>query len=45
MNTVITSERIDLPAGAIVKLVGNWQDYQRMVLVLGDRTIILVEKW
>ncbi len=39
MNTVITPERIDLPPGAIVKLLGNWQDYQRMVLLLGDRTI------
>lgn len=39
MNTVITPERIDLPPGAIVKLLGNWQDYQRMVLLLGDRSI------
>ncbi|MBE9207720.1 Uma2 family endonuclease [Nostoc sp. LEGE 06077] len=39
MNTVITSEKIDLPPGAVVKLLGNWQDYQRMVSVLGDRTI------
>lgn len=39
MNTVITPERIDLPPGAVVKLLGNWQDYQRMLLVLGDRSI------
>ncbi|BCL38820.1 Uma2 family endonuclease [Nostoc sp. MS1] len=39
MNTVITLERIELPAGTIVKLLGNWEDYQRMVLLLGDRTI------
>jgi len=37
MNTVITSERIDLPPGAVLKLLGNWQDYQRMLSVLGDR--------
>ncbi|MCC5639185.1 Uma2 family endonuclease [Nostoc sp. CHAB 5844] len=39
MNTVITSERIDLPPGAVLKLLGNWQDYQRMLSVLGDRAI------
>jgi Uma2 family endonuclease len=39
MNTVITPERIDLPPGAVLKLLGNWQDYQRMLLVLGDRAI------
>ncbi|MBE9005446.1 Uma2 family endonuclease [Fortiea sp. LEGE XX443] len=39
MNTVITAERIDLPPGAVLKLLGNWQDYQKMLLVLGDRAI------
>ncbi|MBD2458126.1 Uma2 family endonuclease [Nostoc sp. FACHB-87] len=39
MNTVVTSEKIHLPAGAVLKLLGNWQDYQRMVSVLGDRSI------
>jgi Uma2 family endonuclease len=39
MNTVITPERIDLPPGAVLKLLGNWQDYQRMLLVLGDRAV------
>lgn len=39
MNTIVTPERIELPAGTIVKLLGNWEDYQRMVLLLGDRTI------
>ncbi|MBD2493809.1 Uma2 family endonuclease [Nostoc sp. FACHB-280] len=39
MNTVVTSEKIHLPAGAVLKLLGNWQDYQRMVSVLGDRAI------
>ncbi|WP_413198697.1 Uma2 family endonuclease [Nostoc piscinale] len=39
MNTLVTSEKIHLPAGAVLKLLGNWQDYQRMVAVLGDRAI------
>jgi len=39
MNTVITPDRIDLPPGAVIKLLGNWQDYQSMLLVLGDRAI------
>ncbi|ALF54970.1 hypothetical protein ACX27_22525 [Nostoc piscinale CENA21] len=39
MNTVVTSEKIHLPAGAVLKLLGNWQDYQKMVSVLGDRAI------
>ncbi|BAU08433.1 Uma2 family endonuclease [Fischerella thermalis CCMEE 5330] len=39
MNTVITSEKIELPPGAVLKLLGNWQEYQRMVLQLGDRSI------
>ncbi|KAB8316927.1 Uma2 family endonuclease [Tolypothrix campylonemoides VB511288] len=39
MNTVITPERIELPAGAVLKLLGNWQDYQRLLLQLGDRAI------
>ncbi|MDF5716812.1 MAG: Uma2 family endonuclease [Rhizonema sp. NSF051] len=39
MNTVITSERIELPPGAILKLLGNWQDYQKLQKQLGSRTI------
>jgi Uma2 family endonuclease len=39
MNTVITAEKIELPPGAVLKLLGNWQEYQRMVLQLGDRSI------
>ncbi len=39
MNTVITSEKIELPAGAVLKLLGNWQEYQRMLLQLGDRSL------
>ncbi|MDJ0733979.1 MAG: Uma2 family endonuclease [Nostocaceae cyanobacterium] len=39
MNTVITPERIDLPPGAVLKLLGTWQDYQNMLLVLGDRAL------
>ncbi|MBW4629977.1 MAG: Uma2 family endonuclease [Brasilonema octagenarum HA4186-MV1] len=39
MDTVITPERIELPPGAVLKLLGNWQDYQRLQRQLGDRTI------
>ncbi len=39
MNTVITPERIDLPPGAVLKLLGTWQDYQKMLSVLGNRTV------
>jgi Uma2 family endonuclease len=39
MDTVITPERIELPPGAVLKLLGNWQDYQRLLLQLGDRTV------
>lgn len=39
MNTVITPERIELPPGAVLKLLGNWQDYQKLLLQLGDRAI------
>ncbi|MBW4570416.1 MAG: Uma2 family endonuclease [Tolypothrix carrinoi HA7290-LM1] len=39
MNTVITPEKIELPPGAVLKLLGNWQEYQRMVLQLGDRSL------
>jgi Uma2 family endonuclease len=39
MNTVITREKIELPAGAVLKLLGNWQEYQRMLLQLGDRSL------
>ncbi|BAY24519.1 hypothetical protein NIES2100_43140 [Calothrix sp. NIES-2100] len=39
MDTVITSEKIELPPGAVLKLLGDWQDYERMVLQLGDRSI------
>jgi Uma2 family endonuclease len=39
MNTVITREKIELPAGAVLKLLGNWQEYQRMLLQLGSRSL------
>ncbi|BBD68117.1 hypothetical protein NIES4072_45710 [Nostoc commune NIES-4072] len=28
MDTVITPERIELPPGAVLKLLGDWKDYQ-----------------
>ncbi|MCF2151561.1 Uma2 family endonuclease [Desmonostoc muscorum LEGE 12446] len=39
MNTVITPEKIELPAGAVLKLLGSWQDYQALSEQLGDRAI------
>ena len=38
MDTVITSERIELPPGAVLKLLGDWQDYQVLSQQLGDRS-------
>lgn len=37
MHTVITPERIELPPGAVLKLLGDWQDYQVLSQQLGDR--------
>ncbi|MFN6537479.1 MAG: Uma2 family endonuclease [Nostoc sp. EkiNYC01] len=39
MNTVITPEKIELPAGAVLKLLGTWEDYQVLSEQLGDRAI------
>ncbi|MFN6513033.1 MAG: Uma2 family endonuclease [Nostoc sp. CreGUA01] len=39
MNTVITPEKIELPAGAVLKLLGTWEDYQALTEQLGDRAI------
>ena len=38
MDTVITPQRIELPPGAVLKLLGNWQDYQVLSQQLGDRS-------
>ncbi|MBW4556049.1 MAG: Uma2 family endonuclease [Trichormus sp. ATA11-4-KO1] len=37
MHTVITPEKIEMPPGAVLKLLGNWQDYQVLSQQLGDR--------
>jgi Uma2 family endonuclease len=37
MHTVITPERIELPPGTVVKMLGSWQDYQLLSQQLGDR--------
>ncbi len=39
MNTIITPEKIELPPGTVVRMVGDWQDYQRLVQQLDDRSI------
>jgi Uma2 family endonuclease len=38
MDTVITPQRIELPPGAVLKLLGNWKDYQVLSQQLGDRS-------
>ncbi|WGV27432.1 Uma2 family endonuclease [Halotia branconii] len=37
MHTIITPEKIELPPGAVLKLLGDWQDYQALTQQLGDR--------
>ncbi|MDF5730637.1 MAG: Uma2 family endonuclease [Rhizonema sp. PD38] len=37
MRTIITPEKIELPPGAVLKLLGDWQDYQVLSQQLGDR--------
>ncbi|MBW4554814.1 MAG: Uma2 family endonuclease [Trichormus sp. ATA11-4-KO1] len=37
MHTVITPERIELPPGTVVRMLGSWQDYQALSQQLGDR--------
>lgn len=39
MFAVVSPEKIQLPPGAIVRLPGNWQDYQALSQQLGDRSI------
>ncbi|MBD1888251.1 Uma2 family endonuclease [Coleofasciculus sp. FACHB-SPT9] len=39
MFAVITPEKIQLPPGSVVRLPGNWQDYQSLTQQLGDRSI------
>ncbi|MHC5728885.1 MAG: Uma2 family endonuclease, partial [Nostoc sp.] len=38
MDTVITPKRIELPPGAVLKLLGGWKDYQVLSQQLGDRS-------
>ncbi|MFB2880400.1 Uma2 family endonuclease [Floridanema aerugineum] len=39
MFAVVTPEKIHLPPGAILRLPGSWEDYQKLVEQLGDRSI------
>lgn len=39
MFTIVTPEKIQLPPGAVVRLLGSWQDYQALSQQLGDRSI------
>lgn len=37
-NVLIKPDTIELPAGAVVRVPGTWQDYQAILEHLGDRT-------
>jgi Uma2 family endonuclease len=37
MHTIITPERIELPPGTVVRMLGSWQDYQLLSQQLADR--------
>lgn len=39
MFAVVTPKEIQLPPGAVVRLLGSWQDYQALSQQLGDRSI------
>jgi len=39
MFAIVTPEKIHLPPGAILRLPGSWQDYQKLTQQLGDRSI------
>ncbi|MFL9450902.1 MULTISPECIES: Uma2 family endonuclease [Nostocales] len=39
INAVITPERIELPPGAVVRLLGDWQDYMKLQRQLDSRTV------
>ena len=38
INVIVKPNAIELPAGAVVRVPGTWQDYQAMLEHLGDRT-------
>ncbi|MBD2015951.1 Uma2 family endonuclease [Microcoleus sp. FACHB-53] len=38
MNVIVKPNTIELPAGAVVRVPGTWQDYQTLLEHLGDRT-------
>ncbi len=39
MYAVISPEKIDIPPGSVLKIPGNWSDYQALCQQLGDRSI------
>ncbi|WP_026736057.1 Uma2 family endonuclease [Fischerella sp. PCC 9605] len=39
MNTIITPNQIQLSPGTVVRMLGTWHDYERLVQQLGDRAI------
>jgi len=38
INVIVKPDTIELPAGAVVRVPGTWQDYQALLEHLGDRT-------
>ncbi len=39
MYAVISPEKIDIPPGSVLKIPGNWSDYEILAQQLGDRSI------
>lgn len=39
MFAVVSPQKIELPAGAVVRLPARWDDYQQLCLQRGDRTL------
>jgi hypothetical protein len=37
INVIVKPDAIELPAGAVVRVPGTWQDYQTLLEHLGDR--------
>jgi hypothetical protein len=36
MQAIITPEKIELPPGTVVRMLGTWQDYQKLEEQLGE---------
>jgi Uma2 family endonuclease len=43
INVIVKPDTIKLPAGAVVRVPGTWQDYQALLEYLGERTSLRVK--